>query len=129
MKYNMKNAKQNTGQDTQQNIVDSGGARGTNPNMGQGAKLEQEITDFLKTLPGNDNICGAVQSDELPAAQLTAANDNDILITKRETGVNLPIGGADVEDMSVAVEQGDNPVELDFSDNRGGCRGFLAEDL
>lgn len=83
--------------------------------------FEKEITDFLETLPANDNICGVGFTG---TAEPT--NDNGLHIDNREIGLDIAPTHQDDEVMPRATV---DIRELNFEEESGGRRGFLAEDI
>ncbi len=83
--------------------------------------LEKEITDFLETLPANDNICGVgFEGVSDPT------NDNNATIDKLEIGLDIPASSREADDLN---ERDTMNSELNFEEGRVGRRGFLAEDI
>lgn len=87
--------------------------------------FEKEITDFLETLPANDNICGVGFTG---TAEPT--NDNDLHIDNLEVGLKIGLGiGPTCPDEEALPRARDDIRELNFEEESGGRRGFLAEDV
>lgn len=85
---------------------------------------EKEITDFLKNLPGSDNISG-VGFTKGPEP----ANDNTECIDNLEIGVSIPnVKAEHDESISIAAYEMERS-ELNFSEEKISKRGFLQDDL